>query len=100
MDHAGSVDGNSLWHYDVPQAYASNDLVQFYFHGWDDWDGPPQMACTSSPNEEWQLTCKRRGSTVLRGRDAKPCKCQLTTVFSCRLKCNDSRPMIPCKGIW
>lgn len=39
MDYAGNVDGNSLWQYDVPVAYASNDLVQFYFHGWDFWDG-------------------------------------------------------------
>lgn len=39
MSYIGNVDGNSVWQYEVGTAYTSNDYVQFYFHGWDDWNG-------------------------------------------------------------
>jgi len=39
MNYAGNVDGNSLWQFTPSWTFPATQIVDFYFHGWDDWGG-------------------------------------------------------------
>ena len=39
MGYVGNVDGNSKWEFVGGGMFPPTQLVEFYFHGWDDWGG-------------------------------------------------------------
>ncbi|MGD9872709.1 MAG: hypothetical protein AB7T27_00425 [Kiritimatiellia bacterium] len=39
MSYVGYDSGNSVWRHEPDMVFATNKVVEYYFHGWDDWGG-------------------------------------------------------------
>jgi hypothetical protein len=64
MSYAGNNSGNSVWTYTPPAAYATGDIVAYYFHGYEDFSGSTIYDSNGGANYLFQIPQSITGSLL------------------------------------